>query len=168
MAHDQWFFFLASALGKIGYISQPLVAYVQHGQNTYGWSGTTHNSTGARTAMSVKIWNYFATNPEYFSQHGEILRRLSVVLALVKLEVDGKWTERAGQAAETYQRVADAYCGRARIYTSSSFRKRLSAFRQVLGTDAYGDGLIFGSRSFIKDLCVGVPIGPFVTGRLLF
>ncbi len=37
LAHDQWFFFLASALGKIGYLDEPLVAYVQHGKNTYGW-----------------------------------------------------------------------------------------------------------------------------------
>ena len=37
LAHDQWFFFLASALGTIVYIDEPLVAYVQHGANTYGW-----------------------------------------------------------------------------------------------------------------------------------
>ena len=36
MAHDQWYFFIASVFGSIGYYHEPLVAYVQHGSNTYG------------------------------------------------------------------------------------------------------------------------------------
>ena len=39
MAHDQWFFFLAGALGKIAYIDEALVRYRQHGTNLYGWEG---------------------------------------------------------------------------------------------------------------------------------
>ena len=34
MAHDQWFFFLASALGSIAYLNKPLALYRQHGANT--------------------------------------------------------------------------------------------------------------------------------------
>src|SRR5262249_2931558 len=30
LAHDQWFFFLASVFGLIAYSNRPLVAYVQH------------------------------------------------------------------------------------------------------------------------------------------
>ena len=37
MPHDQWFLFLASALGKISYVAEPLALYRQHGSNTSGW-----------------------------------------------------------------------------------------------------------------------------------
>jgi glycosyltransferase involved in cell wall biosynthesis len=37
-AHDVWFFFLAGVLGKVVYLDEPLVAYIQHGQNTFGFT----------------------------------------------------------------------------------------------------------------------------------
>ena len=36
LAHDQWFFFLALAFGKIVYIDDSLALYRQHGRNLFG------------------------------------------------------------------------------------------------------------------------------------
>jgi len=36
-AHDQWFFGLASALGRVFYCSESLALYRQHGSNVAGW-----------------------------------------------------------------------------------------------------------------------------------
>jgi hypothetical protein len=35
--HDQWFPGLATGFGRVAYISEPLVQYRQHGQNTTMW-----------------------------------------------------------------------------------------------------------------------------------
>ena len=36
LAHDQWYFFLARALGEVRFIDEPLVVYRQHAGNTLG------------------------------------------------------------------------------------------------------------------------------------
>ncbi len=36
LAHDQWFFFLASCLGRVAFVDEDLVAYRQHGGNVFG------------------------------------------------------------------------------------------------------------------------------------
>ena len=43
LAHDQWFYFLAGAFGRIVYLDEPLVAYIQHGSNTaFGWQKASY------------------------------------------------------------------------------------------------------------------------------
>ena len=36
LAHDQWYIFLASVLGRLEFVDQPLLGYRQHGENTFG------------------------------------------------------------------------------------------------------------------------------------
>lgn len=36
LAHDQWFFFLAQALGRVAFVDAPLVDYRQHDANVFG------------------------------------------------------------------------------------------------------------------------------------
>ena len=54
LAHDQWFFFLASVFGAIVYIDEPLVAYVQH---------TGNPMVGGNPVFGNSWKNIFATTP---------------------------------------------------------------------------------------------------------
>ena len=63
LAHDQWVFFLASVFGTIVYIDDPLVSYVQHGANTYGWGG--RRATGSSwKSICVTTLNGIHTSPK--------------------------------------------------------------------------------------------------------
>ena len=60
MAHDQWYFFLASVLGTVINIEAPLVRYRQHGDNVFGWA-KAKRTLGARLLGKDSIRHMAAT-----------------------------------------------------------------------------------------------------------
>jgi glycosyltransferase involved in cell wall biosynthesis len=152
MAHDQWFFFFASALGKICYIDEPLVAYVQHGRNVFGWN--TSPSQRRKLASIAK------NNASLYSQHAMFLERRARLLTDAGERLDGIWKNRAKIASENYKRLSDCYTSRGALYTSSGLNDRINAFRELVTNDAYKGSWGLGVEAFVKDLCLGVPVGP--------
>lgn len=53
MAHDQWVYFLAQALGGVQLIGEPLLSYRQHGRNTCGLErhGISHDELRPKAVM---------------------------------------------------------------------------------------------------------------------
>jgi len=159
MAHDQWFFFLASVLGRIIYLDEPLVGYIQHEQNAYGWRRNSHSLQ--------KLKSFLANPREVDSYLSQCLERRGIILESAQAELNDPWRERAQIAAKHYRRLSQAYAQRSSIYRSTKFGDRLKAFRELLAKGGYervrSDGQwSLGLKSFVKDLCLGVAFGPFL------
>jgi glycosyltransferase involved in cell wall biosynthesis len=52
-SHDDWFFFLASSLGTVTYIEEPLVLYRQHTDNALGWPKPSETLVDRIAAIDV-------------------------------------------------------------------------------------------------------------------
>ena len=157
MAHDQWFFFLASAFGRIARIDERLVRYRQHESNSYGWS------TGSRVERI--IWclrpSLRGRVEEYRALEAAANRRASILDEIGEKSTVGAWRLRAILAAEKYRDLARLYGGRRRLYESIDPRERIAAFCNILTNRGYRPkrdwGL--GRRAMVSDLCLGLPAG---------
>jgi glycosyltransferase involved in cell wall biosynthesis len=152
-AHDKWFFFLATVFGKIIYLEEPLVAYVQHGGNTYGW-------TQLRLIEWVKY--IFRDRAVEISNFAKAAENRSVILDNAKVKFEGIWREQAASAAEYYRELCALCSERRSLYASKSLGGRLRAFRGVLRRSGYASDWGLGPRALILDLCLGVAFGPLL------
>ena len=151
LSHDQYFFFLASALGRVVYIDEPLAAYVQHRHNTVGWKGHRRQLRSALTNHGI-AYSHFAKS----------LDRCGVILNSIEKDLNGACAQRAGIAAENYRKLSEVYAIRSTIYKSTKFDERLKAFRKIFAQGGYNDEWSVGRISLLKDICLGVTIGPFL------
>jgi glycosyltransferase involved in cell wall biosynthesis len=153
MAHDQWVFFLASVFGRIAYIDQKLVAYVQHGSNTYGfWRELTF--------LDV-LKSQLRDRSDQYSRYAKAAESRAAVLEIAMRNLEGTWSERAAAATEYYRRVSWLYAERNKLYVSAHLGDRLRAFRAILEKGGYTGAWGIKRTSILADMCVGVPIGHF-------
>ena len=151
--HDQWFFFLAAAFGKIAYLDEPLAAYVQHGSNTYGWR---------KMGVGERVKDICRNRSNEYSHYAKAAESRAVILDTATDGLEGIWRERATVAAEYYRKFSWLCAGRSMLYTSTNLSDRLKAFRGILVKGGYTGTWSFGRRACIVDLCLGVPIGPLL------
>jgi len=146
MAHDQWFFFLASVLGTIAFIDDPLTRYRQHGSNAYGVDQPDASFRG-----KLAIWFYVAKN-ECISfsvaaeRRAQILRSLTSRLSSSKLE-------RSRRGIIMYTKFADHCRHRADSYNRTSFLGRFSAWFAMYSSGGYGHSTqwTFGRKTALLD-----------------
>jgi glycosyltransferase involved in cell wall biosynthesis len=151
MAHDQWFFFLASILGKISYLSAPLAAYVQHGSNTVGHI--------KRPKYLKKIAADLQNPAQQLSRSAEGADARASLLEALKSHLKPEQGDRAEKGAARYRKLSNLNALRAKIYSSPHLNERLAAFAALVKMGAYGSNWKLSHRSLIKDLCIGIPIG---------
>jgi hypothetical protein len=156
MAHDQWFFFLASAFGCISRIEQPLVRYRQHGGNSYGWS------VPSRIALMGRyFWPSLRGRAEEYAALERGAGCRAAILGQLEQTLTGDWQAKAKLAAEKYAELEKLYRERCRLYGSVSLLDRTAAFRRLIARDGYRTkhewGL--GSRALLADFCLGLPAG---------
>lgn len=156
MAHDQWFLFIASVLGKIGYVNRPLLAYYQHGNNTFGHATET-TSNRARFA--------FHNPAKRIPDRIDALNRRAEILDRIADETDdAKQKSRARQGATMYRRLSSLNAVRESIYRSASPLRRSAALATLFLRDGYRSAWGLGRRALVKDALVGVPLGPRLRG----
>jgi hypothetical protein len=153
MAHDQWFFFLSSALGSIAYVREPLAYYRQHDGNAVGVSEPEH------LAGSVRL--FFANFADKYEHFADCASKCAFILDRAKENWTGTWYDRASIAAAKYQRLAEQYSARRTLYTSPDARRRVEAFGKILLSGGYvrHKRYNFGLKSLAKDALLGVAMG---------
>lgn len=156
LAHDQWFYFLASILGKIGYLNEPLAAYIQHGGNTFGYSAESSHLQKLRIGLK--------NSADRLSLTLAAANIRAAILDAAKVKLEGAQRDRAEIAAKYYRRLSEFQTIRKKIYISTSLGERLAAFLKLLASGAYGGNWGLSGKSLIKDMCVGVPIGDLTGG----
>jgi glycosyltransferase involved in cell wall biosynthesis len=163
MAHDQWFFFLASAFGSAVHLDARLAAYRQHGRNISSWS----DKQGLFNDL-VHCLNFHGRAEQLALCRIAARRRADI---LDRAQLFPTWRSRVRICAADYHRLAELYGARSRIYTSANFIHRWRAFQSLVMRNGYqatsGGGL--GAQVLVADLVFGVPTGHLlstVTGRL--
>jgi glycosyltransferase involved in cell wall biosynthesis len=151
LAHDQWFFFLAAAFGRVAYIDEPLAAYMQHEGNTYGWR-----------KPSNRVKKHFRDRSAEYAYYAKAAESRANILEIAKSKLEGVWVERAAAATEFYRKVSWLLTERNTVYSSAKLSDRLRAFSTVLGKGGYTGASGLGGKSLVADFCFGVIISHFL------
>lgn len=152
MAHDQWYFFLASVFGSIVYHHEPLVAYVQHGGNTYGLE---------RKHVAVSAIRFLTENRKgHIARYAVALERRASILETASAELDEPWRARARAAASRYRELGSLYAEQRNLYLAPRFPRRLSVFGNLVTKHGYRPYWGLGRRALIKDASLGLLLGP--------
>jgi glycosyltransferase involved in cell wall biosynthesis len=152
-AHDVWFYFLAGVFGKVAYVNEPLVAYVQHDKNAYGFGNLNF-----RKRMELN----FRSRATEIDNYAKIATNRAVILDIAKDHLDGIWQERAAASAEFYRKLNVILAERSTLYTRKNLVDRIRAFKTVLEKTGYAAVWGLGRRAFVVDTCLGIPIGPYL------
>lgn len=156
MAHDQWFFFLASVFGSVVHIDEALVRYRQHGRNSYGWTAPSRFE-----AIGRQLWPSLRGRAEQYAALERGAAARAAVLTQLGPTLAAEWRPRAGRAAQKYRALEDLYRQRRRLYGSADLRDRAIAFHNLLAGRGYRAkrdwGL--GLKALLADFCLGVPAG---------
>jgi glycosyltransferase involved in cell wall biosynthesis len=150
VGHDQWFFFLASVLGKIAYLEQRLVDYTQHEHNTYGWRPTS---------LRQSLLKHFRDRSDEYSQYARAARNREFILETLKTRFQNEWSNRAAAGADYYRKIAWLLERRNAVYTANNFSERIAAFHDVRNGGGYTSILGLGRKSLLADICFGVAMG---------
>lgn len=146
MAHDQWFIFLAAALGRVGYLDERLVRHRQHASNTYG----------VRQSSRWRRWrSRMSHEPEWdrLAEHAAD-RRAEILQSLTQL--DGA-PSRLSEAATLYRRLAEHHRRRWKLYRSTSTTERARSYFALASAGGYaGQPWSLSRQAAPRDLLAGV------------
>jgi glycosyltransferase involved in cell wall biosynthesis len=148
MAHDQWYFFLASALGTIINVEQPLVRYRQHDTNVFGWS---RRPLWSRLAAKVRsaTWRY--------ERRLQSARQSAIILDQAASKLRAPYNDWARKGADEYRRLANLCGARAAIYAAPSIIHRARSLVTLVRGHAYGaDEGHLGAAALVMDMAVGL------------
>lgn len=155
LAHDQWFLLLASVLGEVVRMPQPLAHYRQHRDNEHGWA--------SRSRLEPR--------PHYLLNTGFIAAAKNRVDLLTRLEELAEPQQRGlvRNSIAYYQELYRRLDERRSIYESSSMIDRARTVHALLKRGAYRNTVRapgFGWFGLVMDCYLGLALGP-ASKRLL-
>jgi glycosyltransferase involved in cell wall biosynthesis len=156
LAHDQWIFFLAVALGQVVFIEKSLVDYRQHAQNAYGLRA---ENLLARTLKKIRHSVKSFPGVARFAESGaDILLRISRNYPDSDPVKDGL----IGRSKK-FSRLNVWYQDRFTTYDDSRIGSRMRAWGRLAFSGAYGysDPWAFGAKNLLADATLGVMLGSF-------
>lgn len=147
LAHDQWIYFLANAVGSIVYVPEVLIKYRRHGGTT------TPYGTPPPRLQAVKL--VLEAGAEKYERFHRFAREYGEFLGELAGGCSGPLREKLAAAARFYQQLSRALQDRAALYRAS-FARRVLLLARMAGYGGYG-ALARGGRSwrpFAKDMLV--------------
>jgi glycosyltransferase involved in cell wall biosynthesis len=156
MAHDQWFFWLATTLGDTKFVDEPLVSYRQHGRNTYGLPLIVSRLDYFRPSF---LRSRLAASADIYRNHQEAAANRISLLNSLYSRTEEKSPKQLGVAIENYRELAERLAMRAQLYRSASLRDRLNLILEIARRGGYRNNWIwsFGRAGLAKDLLLGLP-----------
>jgi glycosyltransferase involved in cell wall biosynthesis len=150
MAHDQWYFFLASVLGTVINIEAPLVRYRQHGDNVFGWA-KAKRTLGARLLGKIRSATWL------YDRRFQSAAQSAIILDQAADILPAPFAQRARDGAVVYRRLAARCAERAAIYAGPTIVHRARSFAALVTARGYGAGpRRFGARALAMDMVVGL------------
>jgi rhamnosyltransferase len=158
LAHDQWFFFLATSLGRIRYLPECLVRYRQHDQNVVGFQRFSFVKSNFIHALTMGF-------EQYDRIEKDALRRAQV-LNQIGVRCEGAERKRAVSAAEQHCRLAVMYGKRKQVFAQSKLGTRVRSWACLVSMGGYVGRATysFGLISLVKDVMYGIVLRRFVGG----
>ena len=148
LSHDTWLYILASALGRVSHIAEPLLLYRQHGANAFGmvlpgWRGRL------ATMRTVMV--------ESYRERDLFFGALATVFDDIAGRQPDEIADRARRAADRYRERQWRARTRALVYDAPSLIERVASFRRLYTATAH-DRIGHGGRvaSMAKDALLGV------------
>jgi glycosyltransferase involved in cell wall biosynthesis len=159
LAHDQWFFFLASVFGKIAYFDQDFVDYRQHDKNVFG---LPVEISMIKRSIIQNVNLKLQQRGDYFERYA--LFSQNRVLLLTAIADDKQYTScicrRALKGVLQYQRLSNWFKTRARIYQDRWFYGRFLSWISMVRSGGYINTCwAFPKRSAVRDIVLGVLLG---------
>jgi glycosyltransferase involved in cell wall biosynthesis len=148
-SHDQWFFFLASCLGTVRYIAEPLALYRRHESNT----------TPLQDNSYIAKWNnLLATSVAGIRSREIAAGKRASILERIAAGPDYPHRERAQLAAALYRTFQARYNARQKLYTSGSIFSRLRQFIALSAKGGYRSREKWGvgRKALVRDIVCGV------------
>jgi glycosyltransferase involved in cell wall biosynthesis len=127
-AHDQWFYFLASSLGTIAYVKEPLALYRQHGDNAYGWND---EPSFRRTMGIIRM-----PSAEGLNARAITAGKRAAILDKIQTK-SAEYHDRAGSAALGYRKLKRNLRRRQEIYLSDTTLSKLTRLAFVIASGVY-------------------------------
>lgn len=151
LAHDQWYFFLASVLGDISFVPDKLAQYQQHGANAYGWLSFA-------PSLPSRVLKEILGAGRSMDRRAEAAKRRSAILRAAAVMLEGTSKERSIFGAEAYGGLAERYLLRSSLYAGETIRERVGVWRKLLQSGAYDpkDPWQFGRQAFWMDSTIGI------------
>jgi rhamnosyltransferase len=153
LSHDRWFVFLASVLGRIAYVGQPLVQYRQHHDNVFGFY-PDQRARFDRLARGVRFIRAAVTASK---NRGDLLRQMQAQANLAS-----PYRELSAQGIAYYEAMCSRLEARKAVYTAPTYRARARALFALLRQGSYGRsaGGHFSWNDFLLDFYLAAPLGP--------
>jgi glycosyltransferase involved in cell wall biosynthesis len=157
-AHDQWIPFLASCLGTIGYVAEPLVLYRQHEKNASGWR---KEERGIRARWK----SFLATDVRLFELREISAKNREAILKEIEMALEGSDPRkaRARAAASDYAKIEEIFRLRREIYNANTAFHKLHALVDCVRIGGYRRQRNWGAgrKAFVRDLIrgIGIPDG---------
>jgi glycosyltransferase involved in cell wall biosynthesis len=151
LAHDRWFVFLASVLGRIAYVGEPLVQYRQHEDNVFGFY-PDERARFDRLASGIKFIRAAVTAAK---NRGELLRQMQSDMASAQ-------RERSERGIAYYELMRKQLEARKTVYMGPTYRRRATALFTLLREGSYGRPSAghFSWSDFLLDFYLAAPLGP--------
>lgn len=150
LAHDQWYFFLASALGSIEHVSEPLVQYRQHHSNAFGLRRPT-----------LGLRDRIRSSNTSLVRRANAARQRSIILDLAAKTLPQPYRQRAIEGHLFYKRLAELSDLRAKMHAYPAFIDRVHSFAAFVRAKGYGaEPSQFGLGALALDVLIALPLGP--------
>jgi len=124
VAHDQWYFFLASCLGNIYYLAQPLVLYRRHEATATAY---------VHEPDIVKVTN---TDIGAFKSYAIAAETRALIMAQIAVKFD-RYNKLAASATKKYEKLAFYYNQRYQLYITSNIFYRIYQCSKLICSGAY-------------------------------
>ena len=150
MAHDQWYFFLASTLGTIVNVETPFVRYRQHGANVFGWAK-------AKRTLSARLLKKIASATWLYDRRFQSAAQSAIILGEAASVLRKPYDQRAREGAVAYRQLAELCAERAGVHAGRTIFHRVRSFAALVSAHGYGsDPRRFGARALVMDVVVGL------------
>jgi glycosyltransferase involved in cell wall biosynthesis len=148
-AHDQWFYFLATNVGKIISVPDRLLAYRQHASNTVGWKEIPRSKT-------------ITPDDQLVIRHATLalgmLEPFTTILESAASREIGDARDRLVEASQKNRALIRRLQLRREIYTARTFLPRLQSFLKLCTSGGYAldSAWGLGRRALLADATVGL------------
>lgn len=145
LSHDTWVYNIATSLGPVSHIAEPLVLYRQHGNNVFG--GDWKPPTGLR-GVAARLHVPLTTWREQETYH----RMLAQGFAACAMSA-APFAAPAARAAEAHRRAALTLQARLALYETPVIRGRWQARRDLARLQTTPPGRLVRAKEALLGLC---------------
>lgn len=152
LAHDQWFALLASVLGHIVFVRNPLAQYRQHGANTFG-------AYPDRKAHLYRL----ARGEKFITLAAHAARNRADLFERIQMEASERERDAIQRGIAYYDALSRSLEARGAVYGSRTMLARLAALWRLVRAGAYSrrnGSARFNGWDFLMDANLAVPFGP--------